>query len=53
VLPASVECTSVNGETAAGAARAAYREWGWWKVTQKRNPLPGSPVFDVMVKELR
>lgn len=37
---------------AAKAAQAAYRKWGWQKVAQKRNPLPGSPVFDVMVKEL-
>lgn len=37
---------------AAGPAQAAYRKWGWRKVAQKRNPLPGSPVFDVMVKRL-
>jgi GNAT superfamily N-acetyltransferase len=37
---------------AADAAQAAYRKWGWQRVAQKRNPLPGSPVFDVMVKEL-
>jgi GNAT superfamily N-acetyltransferase len=37
---------------AATAARAAYRKWGWQAVAQKRNPLPGSPVFDVLVKEL-
>ncbi|MFC4856857.1 GNAT family N-acetyltransferase [Actinophytocola glycyrrhizae] len=37
---------------AAEAAQAAYRKWGWQKVAQKRNPLPGSPVFDVMVKHL-
>jgi hypothetical protein len=37
---------------AADAAQAAYRKWGWQRVTQKRNPLPGSPVFDVMVKQL-
>jgi hypothetical protein len=37
---------------AADAAQAAYAKWGWRKVTQKRNPLPGSPVFDVMVREL-
>lgn len=36
----------------AEAAQAAYRKWGWRKVAQKRNPLPGSPVFDVLVKEL-
>lgn len=38
---------------AADAAQAAYAKWGWHKVAKKRNPLPGSPVFDVMVKELR
>jgi hypothetical protein len=37
---------------AAMAAQTAYAKWGWRKVAQKRNPLPGSPVFDVMVKEL-
>lgn len=37
---------------AAGAAQAAYRAWGWRRVAQKRNPLPGSPVFDVMVRRL-
>ena len=37
---------------AAEAAQAAYRKWGWQRVAQKRNPLPGSPVFDVMVKKL-
>jgi hypothetical protein len=37
---------------AAEAAQAAYAKWDWRKVAQKRNPLPGSPVFDVMVKEL-
>lgn len=37
---------------AAKAAQAAYRNWGWRAVVQKRNPLPGSPIFDVMVKEL-
>jgi GNAT superfamily N-acetyltransferase len=37
---------------AALPAQAAYAKWGWQRVAQKRNPLPGSPVFDVMVKEL-
>lgn len=37
---------------AAEAAQAAYRKWGWCRVAQKRNPLPGSPIFDVMVKDL-
>ena len=38
---------------AAASAQAAYATWGWRKVAQKRNPLPGSPIFDVMIKELR
>jgi hypothetical protein len=38
--------------SAAAPAQAAYRKWGWRKVAQKRNPLPGSPLFDVFVKEL-
>ena len=38
---------------AALPAQRAYAKWGWRTVTQKRNPLPGSPVFDVLVKELR
>lgn len=38
---------------AADAAQAAYAKWGWRKVAQKHNPLPGSPIFDVLVKDLR
>jgi GNAT superfamily N-acetyltransferase len=38
---------------AATPAVAAYRAWGWTQVGQKRNPLPGAPVFAVMLKELR
>jgi hypothetical protein len=37
---------------AAAAAQAAVRKWGWEKLGQKRNPLPGAPIFDVMVKTL-
>jgi len=37
---------------AADAAQGAYAKWGWQKVAQKRNSLPGSPIFDVVVKEL-
>lgn len=38
---------------AATVAQAAAGKWGWEKVGQKRNPLPGAPVFDVMVRSLR
>ena len=37
----------------AGPAQHAYESWGWRKVAQKRNPLPGSPIYDVLVKPLR
>lgn len=37
---------------AASVAQAAATAWGWNKVGQKRNPLPGAPIFDVMVKAL-
>jgi GNAT superfamily N-acetyltransferase len=33
-------------------AQLAYAKWGWTKVAQKRNPLPGAPVFDVLIKPL-
>jgi len=36
----------------AEAAQIAYRKWDWRKVAQKCNPLPGSPLFDVLVKDL-
>lgn len=36
----------------AEAAQAAYTKWGWRKVAQKRNPLPGSPIYDVLIKPL-
>jgi len=37
---------------AAAPAQTAYQKWGWHKVGQKRNPLPGSPLFDVMLRQL-
>lgn len=33
-------------------AQRAYAKWGWHRIGGKRNPLPGAPVFDVLVKEL-
>jgi GNAT superfamily N-acetyltransferase len=38
---------------AAQPSQQAYAKWGWRTVAQKRNPLPGSPVFDVLIKELK
>ena len=34
-------------------AQTAYQKWGWRHVAQKRNPLPGSPLFNVLVKPLK
>lgn len=36
---------------AAAPAQAAYQKWGWHKVAQKRNPLPGAPLFDLMLRQ--
>jgi hypothetical protein len=37
---------------AAVPAQEAYRTWGWRKIAQRHNPLPGSPLFDVLVREI-
>lgn len=37
---------------AAAPAQSAYRKWGWRKLAQKRNPLPGSALFDVFIRPL-
>jgi hypothetical protein len=37
---------------AAAPAQAAYRKVGLAPGRQKRNPLPGSPLFDVLLKQL-
>lgn len=36
----------------AEAAQHAYERWGWQEVARKRNPLPGAPIYDVLVKQL-
>lgn len=36
----------------ATAAQIAFRNWGWRKVARSRAPQPGSPVLDVLVKQL-
>lgn len=48
----SEERATLTVAPAAQAAQAAYRAWGWRQVAQTRNPLPGAPVFDVLVKQL-
>src|SRR5207247_382999 len=37
----------------AQAAQAAYAKWRWRKVAQKTNPLPGDPVYDILIKPLK
>ncbi|HEU0089687.1 MAG TPA: GNAT family N-acetyltransferase [Pseudonocardiaceae bacterium] len=46
------ERATLTVRPAAHPAQAAYAKWGWRKVAQKHNPLPGSPVFDVLLKQL-
>lgn len=46
------ERATLTALPAAEAAQAAYRKWGWERVSQTHNPLPGSPLFDVLVKRL-
>lgn len=36
----------------AEAAQAAFAKWGWRPLTQKRIPLPGAPVFDILTRPL-
>jgi GNAT superfamily N-acetyltransferase len=48
----SEERATLTALPEAKAAQAAYVKWGWLKVGQKRNPLPASPVFDILVKPL-
>ena len=36
----------------AAPAQHAFRAWGWRKVARTRDPAPGSPVADVLVRTL-
>jgi GNAT superfamily N-acetyltransferase len=36
----------------AAPAQHAFRAWGWRKVSRTRDPAPGSPVADVLVRTL-
>jgi GNAT superfamily N-acetyltransferase len=47
------ERATLNADPEAAPAQAAYRRWGWEKVAQIRNPIPGDPIYDRMVKRLR
>ncbi len=46
------ERATLTARPEAKAARAAYRRWGWHQVGQRRNPLPGRPIYDILMKEL-
>lgn len=46
------ERATLTARPDADVAQAAYARWGWQKVAQKRNPLPDSPIYDVLVKPL-
>jgi hypothetical protein len=36
----------------AGPAQGAFKTWGWRKLARKHDPGPGSPVLDVIVRDL-
>ena len=35
-----------------GVAQAAFQSWGWRKVARTRDPEPGAPVLDVLIRPL-
>lgn len=37
---------------AATPAQGAFRAWGWRKIARTREPRPGSPMLDVLVRDL-
>ena len=47
------ERATLTARPDAYAAQAAYAKWGWQKVVQKTNPLPGNPVYDILTKPLK
>ncbi len=47
------ERASLTARPEAEAAQTAYANWGWRKVGQKTNPLPGDPVYDILIKPLQ
>jgi ribosomal protein S18 acetylase RimI-like enzyme len=46
------ERATLTARPEAAAAQAAYASWGWQKVGHKTNPLPGNPLYDILVKPL-
>ncbi len=38
--------------TAATPAQDAFQQWGWRKIARTRDPRPGSPVSDVLIRAL-
>jgi hypothetical protein len=46
------ERATLTARPDASAAQTAYARWGWRKVAEKTNPLPGNPVYDILIKPL-
>ncbi|WP_243793935.1 GNAT family N-acetyltransferase [Saccharopolyspora gloriosae] len=44
---------TLTARPTATAAQHAYAKWGWRKVAQRHNPQPGSPLVDILLKDLR
>jgi ribosomal protein S18 acetylase RimI-like enzyme len=46
------ERATLTARPDASPAQTAYARWGWRKVAEKTNPLPGNPVYDILIKPL-
>ncbi|MEU6267125.1 hypothetical protein [Saccharopolyspora shandongensis] len=47
-----MEEPTVSWTLVVGPAERAMSRWRCPRVSLERNPLPGSPIFDVLIKEL-
>jgi GNAT superfamily N-acetyltransferase len=46
------ERATLTVRPAAAPAQGAFQSWGWTKVGRARDPEPGSPVLDVLIRVL-
>jgi GNAT superfamily N-acetyltransferase len=46
------ERATLTVDPAAGPALAALQRWGWRKAGRARNPRPGEPALDVLIRDL-
>ena len=48
----SEERATLTVRPAAAPAQGAFQSWGWRKVARTRDPEPGAPVLDVLIRPL-